>query len=158
MYMLGPIPEDDDAFFQVIELAGKTIDKKKRRAKARNFSKQNPRKTPKKKAKVIPKNKDNRTEKKNKETYKNNKKEKKDKKPKEKKYPSTKETLKGINKQLIQKHKSPGATCWRCGRSNHYTTGCYSQIGETGDSLKKPLISSQNKRQRYDDDEGSKDR
>jgi hypothetical protein len=32
MSMLGPIPEDDDAFLQVVELAGKRIEEMKRRA------------------------------------------------------------------------------------------------------------------------------
>jgi hypothetical protein len=45
MYILGPIPEDDDAFLQVVELAGKRIEEMKRCAKARNFGKRNPRKT-----------------------------------------------------------------------------------------------------------------
>jgi hypothetical protein len=85
------------------------------------------------------------------------KKEEKDKKPKEKKYGSTKEALKGISEELIQKHKSAGASCWRCGRSNHYTIECYAKTAENGDSLEKPTISSQNKRKRNDDDEESKD-
>jgi hypothetical protein len=157
MYMLGPIPEDDDAFLQVVELAGKRIEEMKRRAKARNFGEAKPQKNTTETEKVINKNKDNRKEKKKEETYKNNKKEEKDKKPKEKKYASTKEALKGISEELIQKHKSAGTSCWRCGRSNHYSTECFAKPAENGDSLEKPIISSQNKRKRNDDDEESKD-
>jgi hypothetical protein len=36
MYMLGPIAEDDEDFFQVVELAGKRIEQMKRRPKARS--------------------------------------------------------------------------------------------------------------------------
>jgi hypothetical protein len=87
MYMLGLIPEDDDAFLQVVELVGKRVEEMKRRAKARYFGEAKPQKITKEKEteKVINKNKDNRKEKKKKETYNNNK-EKKDKKLKEKKY------------------------------------------------------------------------
>jgi hypothetical protein len=91
------------------------------------------------------------------ETYKNNKKEEKDKKPKEKKYASTKEALKGISEELIQKHKSASPLCWRCGRCNHSTTECYAKTAESGDTLEKPTISSQNKRKRNNDDQESKD-
>jgi hypothetical protein len=114
----------------------------KRRAKERNVGEAKPQKNTTEKEKVINKNKDNRKEKKKEDTYKNNKKEEKDKKPKEKKYASTKEALKGISEELIQKHKSAGTSCWRCGRSNHYTTECYAKTAENGDSLVKPTISS----------------
>jgi hypothetical protein len=53
MYMLGPIPEDDDAFLQVVELAGKMIEEMKRRAKARNFAEAKPQKNTSAKEKVI---------------------------------------------------------------------------------------------------------
>jgi hypothetical protein len=42
MYMLGSIPEDDDAFLQVVELAGKRIEEMKRRSKAHNFGEAKP--------------------------------------------------------------------------------------------------------------------
>jgi hypothetical protein len=42
MYMLGPIPEDDDAFLQVIELARKRGEKMKRRANGCNFGEATP--------------------------------------------------------------------------------------------------------------------
>jgi hypothetical protein len=84
MYMLGPIPEDDNAFLPVVELAGKRIEVMKRRAKACNFGKAKSQKNTTETEKVINKNKDNRKEKKKEETYKNNKKEEKDKKPREK--------------------------------------------------------------------------
>jgi hypothetical protein len=64
--------------------------------------KQNPKKTPQNKRKLLTKITHNRNEKKKEETYKNNKKEEKDNKPKEKKYASTKEALKGISEELIQ--------------------------------------------------------
>jgi hypothetical protein len=83
----------------------------KRRAKAPNFGEANPQNNTTEKEEVTHKNTDNRKEKKKEETYKNNKKEDKDKKPKEKKYPSTKEALNGISEELIQKHKSAGASC-----------------------------------------------
>jgi predicted small secreted protein len=108
--------------------------------------------------KGVNKNTCNRKEKKKEKTYKNNKKEEKDTKPEEKKYVSTKEALKGISKELIQMYKSAGASCWRCGRSNHYTTECDAETSENGNSLEKPTIRSQNKRKRKDDDEQSKDR
>jgi hypothetical protein len=41
--------------------------------------------------------------------------------------------------------------------ANHYTTECFTKTAENGDSLEKPTISSQNKRKRNDDYEGSKD-
>jgi hypothetical protein len=157
MYMLGPIPEDDDAFLQVVELAGKRIEEMKRYAKASNFGEAKPQKTTAEKEKVINKYKDNRNEKKKEETYKNNKKQEKDKKPKEKKYGPTKDALKGISEELIQKHKSAGTSCWRYARRNHYTTECYAKTAKNGDSLEKPTISSQNERKRNDDDEESKD-
>jgi ABC-type branched-subunit amino acid transport system ATPase component len=93
MYMLGMIPEYDDTFLQVVELAGKRIEEMKRRAQARNFGEAKPQKNTTETETVINANKDNRKEKTKEETYKNNKKEEKDKKPKEKKYASTKETL-----------------------------------------------------------------
>jgi hypothetical protein len=37
IYMLRPIPEDDDVFLEVVELPGKQIEEMKRHAKARNF-------------------------------------------------------------------------------------------------------------------------
>jgi hypothetical protein len=157
MNILGPIPEDDDAFLQVVELAGKRIEEMTRRAKARNFGAAKPQKNTTEKEKVINKYKDNKKKKKKEETYKNNKKEDKDKKAKEKKYASTKEALKRISEELIQKYKSAGASSWRCGRSNHYTTECYAKTTENGDCLEKPTISSQNERKRNDDNEESKD-
>jgi hypothetical protein len=63
MYMLGLIPEYDDAFLQVVELAGKRIEEMKRPAKARNFGEPKPQKNTTEKEKVINKNKDNRKEK-----------------------------------------------------------------------------------------------
>jgi hypothetical protein len=68
--MLGPIPEDDDAFLQVVELPGKSIEERKRCVKARNFGEAKPQKITTEKEKVINKNKDNRQEKKKEETYK----------------------------------------------------------------------------------------
>jgi hypothetical protein len=131
----------------------------KRHAKARNFGEVKPQTntTEKQKEKVITKNKDNRQEKKKEEGYKNNKKEEEDQKPKEKKYASTKEALNGISEELIQKYKSASASCWRCGRSNHYTTECYAKTAEHRDSLEKPTISFENTRKRNDDDERSND-
>jgi hypothetical protein len=156
-YMLGLIPEDNDAFLQVVELAGTRFKEMKRRAKACNFGEPKPQKTTTEKEKVINKNQDNRKETDKEETYKNNKKEENDKKPKEKQYASTTEALKGISEELIQKHKSAGASCWRYGRSNHYTIECYAKTADHGNNLEKPTISSQNKRKRNDDDEESKD-
>jgi hypothetical protein len=112
MYMLGTMPEDDDAFLQVVELAGKNIEEMKRRAKARTFGEAKPQKNTTEKEKVINKYKDNRNEKKKEEPYKNNKKDEKDEKPKVKKDASTKEALKGISEELIQKHKYASASCW----------------------------------------------
>jgi hypothetical protein len=96
-------------------------------------------------------------EKKKEETYKNNEKEEKDTKPKEKRYASTKEGLKGISKDLIQKHKSVGAFYWRCGLNNYCTTECFTKTAENGDSLDKTTLSSQRKRKRNDDYKGSED-
>jgi hypothetical protein len=62
MYILGPIPGDDDAFLQVVELAGKRIEEIKRYAKAHNFGQVKPQKISTEKEKVINKNKDNRKE------------------------------------------------------------------------------------------------
>jgi hypothetical protein len=41
-YILGPIPEDDDAFLQLIDLAGKRVEEMKRRVPARNFGEAKP--------------------------------------------------------------------------------------------------------------------
>jgi hypothetical protein len=120
------------------------------------FSEAKPQKNTTEKEKVMNKNKDNRKEKKKEETYKTNKQEEKQKKHKEKKYASTKEAIKGISEELIQKHKSAGACCWRCDQSNHYIMECNAKTAENGDSLEKPTISSQNKRKRNNDDEESK--
>jgi ribosomal protein L12E/L44/L45/RPP1/RPP2 len=95
MYMLGPIPEDDDIFLQVVELPGKRIEEMNRHVKAHNFGQPTPQKNTTEKEKVIKKYKDHRKEKKKEETYKHNKKEEKDKKPKEKKICLTKRGLKG---------------------------------------------------------------
>jgi hypothetical protein len=122
MYMLGPIPEDDDALVQVVELRGNRIEEMKRRANARNFREAKSQKNIIENDKFINKNKDNRKEKKKEETYKNNKTEEQDKKPKEKNYGSKHEALKGISKKLIQKHKYAGASYWRCSQSNYYIT------------------------------------
>jgi hypothetical protein len=69
MYMLGLIPEDDDAFLQVVALAGNRIEEMKRRAKVRNVGEPKPQKNTTEKEKVINKYKDNRKEKKQEETY-----------------------------------------------------------------------------------------
>jgi hypothetical protein len=63
-----------------------------------------------------------------------------------KKYALIKQALKGISEELIQKHKSAGASSWKCGRRNHYTTECDAKSSEIRDSLEKPTISSQNNR------------
>jgi hypothetical protein len=55
MNMLGLIPEDDDAFLQVVEIVGNRIDKIKRRAKVSNFGEAKPQKTPQKKKKLFTK-------------------------------------------------------------------------------------------------------
>jgi hypothetical protein len=44
MYMLGPIPEHAEGFLQEVELAGKRIEKIKRRPKTRNFGEAKPQK------------------------------------------------------------------------------------------------------------------
>jgi hypothetical protein len=61
--MLGLIPQDNNVFLQVVELAGKRIEKMKRRAKARNFGEAKPHKNNTEKEKVIDKNNDNGKEK-----------------------------------------------------------------------------------------------
>jgi hypothetical protein len=112
MYMLRLIPEEEDAFLQVVELARKRIEDIKRHSKARNFAEVTLPKhtTETEKQKVINQNKDTRKEKKMEETVKNNKKEEKDKKPKKKKYASTKEALNGISEELIQKYEYASAS------------------------------------------------
>jgi hypothetical protein len=55
IYMLGPTPEHDDAFLQVVELAGKRIEEIKRRAKARNFGEAKPRNILQKQRKLLTK-------------------------------------------------------------------------------------------------------
>jgi hypothetical protein len=65
--------------------------------------------------------------------------------------------LKGISEEVIQKHIFTGASYWRCGQSNHYTTECYVKTVENGDSREKPTISSQNKKKKNDDNEESQD-
>jgi hypothetical protein len=112
MYILGLIPDDDNAFLQVIEPPGKSIEEMKRHAKVFNFGKAQPPQNSSEKEKVINTNRENRKEKKKEETYKNNKKADQNKKPNEKKYASIKEALNGIGEDVIQKHKSDGASCW----------------------------------------------
>jgi hypothetical protein len=72
MSMLGPVPEDDDAFLQVVELARKWIEEMKRCANAGNFGEVKPQKITTETEKVINKYKDNKSEKKKEDTYKNN--------------------------------------------------------------------------------------
>jgi hypothetical protein len=74
MYMLKPIPEDDNTFLYLVELAGKSIEKIKWCTKARKFreAKQFNNTKDKHPGKVITKTNDNRKENKKKETYKNN--------------------------------------------------------------------------------------
>jgi hypothetical protein len=143
--MLGPIPETDDKFLQVAELAGKRVEEMKRRAKAPSKGEIKPIKHSSGKEKEKEKDKNKNKEKKKDEYIKKDKNEGKDKKQKEKKFASTKEALEGINETLIQKHKSAGTSCWRCGRSNHYTTECHAKTAESGESLEKTTVSSQNK-------------
>jgi predicted nucleic-acid-binding Zn-ribbon protein len=69
----------------------------------------------------------------------------------------TKEAINGISNELIQRHKFTDTSCWRCGRSNHYTTEYNAKTAENGDSLQKPIISTQHIQKRNDDTEGSKD-
>jgi hypothetical protein len=45
-----------------------------------------------------------------------------------------------------------GASCWRCGCSNHYTTECYAKTAESGESLEKAKVTSLTKRKRNDDE------
>jgi hypothetical protein len=156
MYMLRSIPENDNVFLQAVELARQRIEEMKRCATARNCSEVKPPKNTTETEKITNKNKDNRKETKKQESYKNNKKEKKEKKPKEKKYGSTKEALKWISEELIQKHKSTSASCWRSGRSNHCTTECFGQTNQNRVSLEKLIISSQNRTKRNNDYAGSK--
>jgi hypothetical protein len=156
MYMLRPIPEDDDDFLQVVELAGKRIEEIKRRAKARSKMEikthKNSNEKEKEKEKVKNKNGETKKEKKDNKNKNNYKKDTQEKKIKEEKFALMKEALDGISELLIQKHKTTGVSCWRCGRNNHYTTECYAKTTEYGENLKKPKVSSQPKRKRNDDD------
>jgi hypothetical protein len=150
MYTLGPIPDDDDDVLQMVETAGKRVEEYKRRTKERTYGETKPNKNSTDKS--TNKEQENKTE--NKQDYNKdeNKKEVKDKKSKDKRFSSTKEALNGISDELIQKHKAANATCWQCGRSNHYTTECYPKTADGGKSLEKPTVSSQRKRQRSDEE------
>jgi hypothetical protein len=147
MYMLGPIPDDDDDFLQVVETAGKRVEEYKQRTKERTSGETKPNKNSTDKNTNKEKENKNKNKKENKQDYNKdeNKKEVKDKKSKDKRFSSTKEALNGISEELIQKYETANATCWRCGRSNHYTTECYAKIADGGESLEKPTISSQRK-------------
>jgi hypothetical protein len=157
MYILRRISEDHNALLQVVELVEKRIMKMNRHAKACNFKEAKPQKNTIEQDKLINKDEDNGKVMKMEETYKNNNKHIKDKQPKGKKYASTKEALKGISEELIQKHKSTSTYYWRCGQSNYHTTECYATTAKNGDSREKHTISSLYQRYRNDDDEESKD-
>jgi hypothetical protein len=71
---------------------------------------------------------------------------------KEQKFATVREALEGIDEELIKKYKNLGASCWRCGRSNHFTLECDAKSTETGVSIGKPAISSQQKRNVEEED------
>jgi hypothetical protein len=99
------------------------------------------------------KNKETKKEIKDDKNKNNNKKDTQEKKTTVKKFASTKEALKEIDRELlIQKHKTTGVSYWRCGRNNHYTTECYAKTGESRESLQKPKVTSQSQRKRNDDE------
>jgi hypothetical protein len=154
MYMLGHIPDDDDDFLQVVETRGKWVEEYKWRTKDRTSRETKPNKnsTDKNTNKEQENKKENMKENKKDYNKDENIKEVKDRKSKDKRFSSTKEALNGISEELIQKHKAANATCWRCGRSNHYTTECYAKIADGGESLEKSTVSSQRKRQRSDEE------
>jgi hypothetical protein len=81
-----------------------------------------------------------------------NKKEIKDKKSKDKRFLSTNEALKGIREDLIQQHKAPNTTYWRCVCGNYYTTKCNAKTAKGGESLETQTVSSQRKTQRSDEE------
>jgi hypothetical protein len=87
MYMLGPIPEDDDDFLQVVETAGKRVEEYKRRQKERTSGETKPSKN----NTETSRNKENDNKEDNKTEYKKeeNKKEVKETKNKEKRFSST---------------------------------------------------------------------
>jgi uncharacterized protein YlxW (UPF0749 family) len=68
-----------------------------------------------------------------------------DKKSKDKRYSSTKEALNGISEELIQNHKAANIIGWQYSHNNHYTTECYANTADGGESLEKPMVSSQSK-------------
>jgi hypothetical protein len=133
MYMLGPIPDDDDDVLQVVETAGKRVEEYKWRTKERTSGETKPNKNSTDKS--TNKEKENKKENKKDNNKDENKKEVKDKKSKDKTFSSIKEALNGISEELIQKPKAANPTCWRCGRSNHDTTECYAKTADGGDSL-----------------------
>jgi hypothetical protein len=69
------------------------------------------------------------------------------------KFGSIKEASKGIDEELIAKHKESKANCWRCRREGHYMLGCYAKKKEEGVEVTKSTVSVTLKRKRHDDEE-----
>jgi hypothetical protein len=154
MYMIGPIPMEDEEFLRVLELAGKRVEEKRSDSKSGD-------KAPKKEEKHID-NKENKrknNKEKKEKNYKNNeasKIEKRDsKKKREFKFENVKEALKGMSEEIITKHKDAKANCWRCRHEGHYTLECYAKKTEIAEEIVKATVSAAKKRKRDDDDNSS---
>jgi hypothetical protein len=86
----------------------------------------------------------------------NNRIQKKDqKKKRDFKFGNIKEALKGIDEELIAKHKEAKANCWRCEREGHYTLEYFAKTTEKGVEVTKSTVSVTQKRKRDDDEESS---
>jgi hypothetical protein len=56
----------------------------------------------------------------------------------EKKWSSNKEALKDIEQKDIDQRKKDRRACWRCGRDNHQTLGCFAKKDVNGKTLPQP--------------------
>jgi hypothetical protein len=71
------------------------------------------------------------------------------------KFGSIHEALKGIDKELIAKHKEVKANFWRCVREGHDIQEYYVKKTENRIEMMKSTISAIRKRKRDDDEESS---
>jgi hypothetical protein len=156
MYTMGPIPMEDEEFLRVLERVGKCIEQKKR-SHAKGNSSSHKSYSDEKSKKEFKENKEKKDKKeKNYINNENNRIQKKDqKKKRDFKFGSIKEALKGIDEELIAKHKEAKANCWRCRREGHYILECYAKKTEEGVEVTKSTISATRKRKRDDDEESS---
>jgi hypothetical protein len=153
MYMIGPMPIEEEEFLRVPELAGKRVEEKNREHKTGDS------KSYKNNDKMCEKNdkkhkKDNHEKREKIEKFKNKDKvqNKDQKKKRDYKFDNVKEALKGLFGDMITKHTDAKANCWGCGPEGHHMLECYAKKTEKVEEIIMAVLSSARKRKRSDDD------